>query len=65
MRLANRLLAALLILALACAGALLIIEVAADRLQHKAAVLDWHPAYRWAARSSWVSGSIRVTCAVS
>ena len=32
MRLANRVLAALLILALACAGALLIIEVTADRL---------------------------------
>jgi hypothetical protein len=63
-RLANRLLAALLILALACAGALLVIEVAADRLQHKAAVVNWHPVYSWATRTSWVSGSIRVTAVI-
>jgi hypothetical protein len=63
-RLANRLLAALLILALACASALLIIEVTADRLEHKAAVVNWHPAYGWATRTSWVSGSIRVTAVI-
>jgi hypothetical protein len=63
-RLANRLLAALLILALACVGALLIIEVTADRLRHRTAIVNWHPAYLWAARTSWVSGSIRVTAVI-
>jgi Family of unknown function (DUF6286) len=62
-RLANRLLAALLILALACAAALLIIEVGADRLEHRTAIFSWHPAYRWAARTTWTSGSIRVAAA--
>jgi Family of unknown function (DUF6286) len=60
-RLINRVLAALLILALACAGGLLIIEVGADRLQHRAAILNWRPAYTWAARTDWAAGSIRVT----
>ena len=64
MRLPNRLLAALLILALACAGALLIIEVTADRIEHQTAVVNWYPAYSWAARTSWVSGSIRVTAVI-
>jgi hypothetical protein len=63
-RLANRVLAALLILALACAGALLIIEVAADRLEHRTALVNWHPAYAWAARTDWTAGSIRVAAVI-
>jgi hypothetical protein len=64
MRLTNRVLAALLILALACAGLLLIIEVVAYRLQQKTAVLNWHPAYSWATRTDWAAGSIRVTAVI-
>jgi hypothetical protein len=63
-RLANRVLAALLILALACVGALLIIEVVADRLAHRTAIVNWHPAYAWAARTTWVAGSIRVAAVI-
>jgi hypothetical protein len=63
-RLANRVLAALLILALACVGALLVIEVTADRLRHHTALVNWHPVYLWAARTSWVSGSIRVAAVI-
>jgi hypothetical protein len=63
-RLANRVLAALLALALACAGVILVAEVVADRLSHRTAILDWHPAYRWAARTTWLSGSVRVTAIV-
>jgi hypothetical protein len=63
-RLANRLLAALLALALGAAGVLLIVEVAADRIDHRTALVNWRPAYTWAARTTWTSGSIRVTAAI-
>jgi hypothetical protein len=64
MRLANRVLAALLSLALIAAGVLLIIEVIADRVSNRPAAVDWHPAYDWAKRTTWNAGSIRVVCAV-
>jgi hypothetical protein len=64
MRHANRVLAALLSLALIAAGVLLIIEVIAGRLGNHPAVVDWRPAYDWAKRTTWNAGSIRVACAV-
>jgi hypothetical protein len=64
MRLANRVLAALLSLAVACAGVLLIIEVVAARTGRHAVVVDWHAAYNWAARTAWNSASIRVTAGI-
>jgi hypothetical protein len=64
MRLANRVIAALLSLAVACAGVLLIIEVIAARTGRRAAVVNWHAAYHWAARTAWISTSIRVTAGV-
>ncbi|HJY99640.1 MAG TPA: DUF6286 domain-containing protein [Streptosporangiaceae bacterium] len=64
MRHANRVLAALVSLALIAAGVLLIIEVIADRVSHRPALVDWHPAYDWAKRTTWNAGSIRVACAV-
>ena len=64
MRHANRVLAALLSLALIAAGVLLIIEVIAGRVGNRPAVVDWRPAYDWAKRASWNAGSIRVACAV-
>jgi hypothetical protein len=64
MRLANRVLAALLSLALIAAGVLLVIEVIADRLSHHPSILDWQPAYHWAKRTTWNGGSVRVACAV-
>jgi hypothetical protein len=62
MRHVNRVLAALLSLALIAAGALLIIEVIADRVSRRASVVDWHPAYAWAERTTWNQGSVRVVC---
>ena len=64
MRLANRVLAALLSLAVACAGVLLIIEVIAARTGHHAAIVNWRAAYDWAARTAWISESIRVTAGI-
>jgi hypothetical protein len=64
MRHANRVLAALLGLALIAAGVLLIIEIIADRVSHRASVVDWRPAYDWARRTTWNEGSIRVACVV-
>ncbi len=64
MRHANRILAALLSLALIVAGVLLIIEVIADRVVHHAAIIGWKSAYDWAGRTTWNSGGIRVACAI-
>jgi len=60
MRLINRPLAALLSLALIAAGALLVVEVTANRLFNRAALVNWHWLYDWAERTSWTQGSIRV-----
>jgi hypothetical protein len=64
MRIANRVLGALLSLAVACAGVLLIIEVIAARTGQRAVIVNWHAAYNWAARTAWISGSIRVTAGI-
>lgn len=64
MRLINRLLAALLSLALIAAGVLVAIEVLAQRLGRQPAVLDWPRLYDWANRTPWQQGSVRVTCIV-
>jgi hypothetical protein len=63
-RLANRVPGALLALALGAAGVFLIVEVAADRVDHRTALVNWRPAYTWAARNTWTAGSIRVTAAI-
>lgn len=60
MRLTNRPLAALLGLVVIAGGALLVVEVAAHRLVNHAALLNWHPVYDWAERTSWTQGSVRV-----
>ena len=64
MRHANRVLAALLSLALIGGGVLLIIEVIADRVSHRPAVVDWQPAYDWAKRTTWNTSSVRVACVI-
>ncbi|MEP7022441.1 MAG: DUF6286 domain-containing protein [Actinomycetota bacterium] len=62
MRLLNRVLAALLSLALIVAGVLLIIEVIAYHVSNRPAIVHWQRAYAWAHRTTWNAGSIRVTC---
>ncbi len=64
MRHANRVLAALLSLALSVAGVLLIIEVIADRVFDRTAIVHWKSAYDWAGRTTWNAGSIRVACVI-
>ena len=64
MRLANRVLAALLSLAVACAGVILAVEVIAARTGRSPAIINWQPAYNWASRTTWISGSLRVTAAI-
>jgi Family of unknown function (DUF6286) len=64
MRHANRLLAALLSLALVAASVLLIIEVIADRVNHRPAIVHWDRAYHWAQHTTWNAGSVRVTCVI-
>jgi hypothetical protein len=62
MRLLNRLLAALLSLALIVAGVLVVVEVVAQRLGRSPAVVDWPHLYDWTRRTPWQQGSVRVTC---
>ena len=62
MRLINRVLAALLSLALIAVSLLLIIEVIVDRASHRTVIVNWHAAYHWAERNTWTAGSIRVIC---
>ena len=64
MRLVNRLLAALLALALIVVGTLLIIEVIAARLGDHPALVHWHSSYAWLHRTHWQQGSVRVAAAV-
>ena len=64
MRHANRVLAALLSLALTAAGVLLIIEVIAYHVVGRAAIVTWNSAYDWAGRATWNAGSIRVTSVI-
>lgn len=65
MRLLNRLLAALLSLALIVIGLLVIIEVTAFHTNdRKPAIVRWHTFYSWAGRTKWQAGSVRVTCIV-
>jgi len=63
MRIVNRLLAALLALALIVGAVLLIIEVIAATLGHQQALVHWHQSYAWAHRTPWQQGSVRVAAA--
>ncbi|MGI8668008.1 MAG: DUF6286 domain-containing protein [Jatrophihabitans sp.] len=62
MRQLNRLLGALLSVLLIAAGVMLIIEVIADRITHKPAIVHWHRLYEWAGRTQWQAGAVRVIC---
>lgn len=62
MRLFNRLLAALISVALVVIGVLVVVEVIADRLGKAPAIVHWHQAYNWAHRTPWQQGSVRVAC---
>jgi hypothetical protein len=62
MRLLNRVLAALLSLALIVAGVIVVTEVIAQRLGRQPAIVDWPRVYGWAQRTPWQQGSVRVAC---
>ncbi|HYO01814.1 MAG TPA: DUF6286 domain-containing protein [Mycobacterium sp.] len=59
MRLINRPLGALLGVAIAAAGVLVVVEVAADRLIGRPVVVQWHRIYDWAEHTNWTQGSVR------
>jgi hypothetical protein len=61
----NRLLGALLAIALVVIGVLVVVEVIAYRFNdQKPAIVHWHHAYAWADRTTWRQGSVRVTCII-
>jgi hypothetical protein len=60
MRLVNRILALVLGVALLAGAIVLIIEVVAHRVGAAPVVFDWTSTYRWARRTTWDSGSVRL-----
>ena len=64
MRLVNRVLAALLSLALLAAAVLIIATVVADRTSHHQGIVPWRTAYHWAQHNAWAASSIRVASGV-
>jgi hypothetical protein len=64
MRLVNRVLAALLALALIVVGVLVVIEVVTHWFSDTAAIVHWHQAYSWAGRTTWKQGSVRISCII-
>jgi hypothetical protein len=64
MRLVNRVLAALLSLALLAAAVLLIATVVADRTSHHQGIVHWRATYHWAMTTTWDAGAIRVICGI-
>ena len=64
MRLVNRVLGALLALALAVIGVLIVIEVVTHWFSKKPAIVHWHSSYAWFKRTAWNQGSVRVVCIV-
>lgn len=64
MRIVNRLLAALLALALVVIGVVVVVEVVAARLGHQPALAHWKQSYAWLHRTQWQQGSVRVVAVV-
>lgn len=62
MRVLNRMLALLLSLAVIAVSVVLIVEVVAQRVGVAPVVVDWHATYRWAQRTTWSAGVVRLTC---
>ena len=62
MRLINRVLAAVLSLALIALGVLIVAEVVAYRVFGDTALFDWHPLYHWSTQNTWNTGLVRVVC---
>lgn len=62
MRFVNRVLGALLAIAIAVVGALVVIEVVSARLNHGVVLVHWRVALRWARRTTWDEGIVQTTC---
>src|SRR5690348_7350464 len=62
MRFVNRLLAAVVAVALAAAGLAVVIEVVAARLNTGTVFVHWRVALRWARRITWDASVVQSTC---
>ncbi|GAA0706874.1 hypothetical protein Drose_16100 [Dactylosporangium roseum] len=62
MKLLNRLLAVIVSLTLIAAATVLVADLIADWTGRRPAVIDWHATYRWAQRTGWDAGSVRLIC---
>jgi hypothetical protein len=63
-RVANRLLAFVLALALLATGVILIVEVIAANTDHQPVIFDWHAMFRWGQRNGWNATSVEITCGI-
>lgn len=64
MKFVNRILAALLALALIAGGMLLVVEVIAERVGSSPVLARWDIAYSWGQQTTWDAGVIRIVCIV-
>ncbi|MEV8517984.1 DUF6286 domain-containing protein [Dactylosporangium sp. NPDC051484] len=62
MKLLNRLLALLVSLTFIAAAIVLVADLIAAWTGRPPAVIDWHATYRWAQRTTWDAGSVRLIC---
>jgi hypothetical protein len=62
MRFVNRVLAAVVALALVVAGVLIVVEVIAARFSAGTVVVHWRVALRWARRTTWDTSVVQSTC---
>ena len=65
MRIANRLLAFVVALALAATGVIVILEVVAARSNAAPLVIHWHSILRWGQRNTWKATSVELACAIT
>jgi hypothetical protein len=61
-KLLSRLLALVVGLAIIAVAVMLAVEVVADRVSRRPVVMNWPAAYQWAHRTTWNTGTVRLTC---
>jgi hypothetical protein len=64
MRIANRLLAFLVAVALIVVGVIVIVEVIAARSGAAPVIVGWHPMLAWGQRNTWKATSVELACAI-
>ena len=64
MRIANRLLAFVVSVALIAVSVVIIVEVIAERSSAKPLIIHWHTIQDWAGRNTWKATSVELACLI-